>query len=91
MSRKNFTPSFSTSPLGKTHLLTTDPCRFQGQLPHDQGEEEQKAGDPDDLYSSYDRKFFWSHYVDSGFPNRVCNRFSRICWCISILYTSELR
>jgi hypothetical protein len=47
--------------------------RFRGQLPHDQGEQEEEeegssaaGGEP-----KYERRYFWTHYVGSGFPNRV--------------------
>jgi len=44
--------------------------RYRGELPHDQGEAEEEE-DMDDGEPKYVRKFFWTHYVDSGFPNRV--------------------
>ena len=54
------------------------PRRFRGQLPHDQGEadaeEEETDGEP-----KYVRKYFWTHYVDSGFPNRVRCRAHELC------------
>ena len=45
--------------------------RFRGQLPHDQGEAEEAAARAEDGPVRYVRKYFWTHYVDSGFPNRV--------------------
>jgi hypothetical protein len=47
--------------------------RFRGQLPHDQGEQEEpEEGDTGtEGEPKYVRKYFWTHYVGSGFPNRV--------------------
>ena len=49
--------------------------RYRGQLPHDQGEEEEEEEEEemgqDEVEPKYERKYFWTHYVNCGFPNRV--------------------
>ena len=44
--------------------------RYCGELRHDQSEAEGEE-DMDDGEPKHVRKYFWTRYVDSGFPNQV--------------------